>query len=126
MLIGGFDMLNNHPQAVIYAITHNSKEIVYRQRTPMTGGMYNPFYKDTFPANWFGESIAQIGKRKIGVAICFEYVTMCPILQMWVNNSDVIIAPTSIWWSPTQLKNAQIQSLKLAARIWQKPVVIYH
>ncbi len=124
VLIGGFDWQGNQPQAVIFAITDKDKKIVYRQRVPMTAGMYNPIKSNGFIANWFGNSTADINGKKVGFAICFEYVTVFPIVQLALEKPDIIIAPTSIWWSPKQLQNAQIQSLKLAARLWQKPVLL--
>lgn len=115
VLIGAYQRINGQPQGVVLAINANQAMVFYRQRLPMTGGMFNPFAEDSFRADWFGRSTVSLGGKRLAVAICFEYVVLLPVLQATWTNPDAVIAPASIWWASRQLQQAQQQSLHLWA-----------
>lgn len=100
---------------VIVAINQRDTRIIYKQRLPMTAGMFNPFSKTHFATHWGGQSVVNLNGQRVGFALCFEYVVLLPMLQITWQKPEIIVAPASIWWSPRSLQIAQRQSL----RLWQ-------
>lgn len=122
VIIGGYERTGKQLQAVLFAITADSKTTFYRQRLPMTAGMYNPFTDDGFQPRWFETATQSLNGSRFGVAICFEYVVLLPVMQLISSKPDAVIAVASSWWSPKQLSQAQSQSLRLTARLANVPV----
>lgn len=100
---------------VVMLVNAETSIPIYEQRIPMTGGMFNPFKGGGFSPSWAGSSVALVSGKRVGFAVCFEHVILLPMLQVSLNSPEIVIATASIWWSPTQLQNAQRQSL----RLWQ-------
>lgn len=115
VLLGAFILQNHHWRNVVIAVNHDDASVIYTQRLPMTGGMFNPFSQTHFSADWLGDSTATVAGQRVGFAMCFEHVVLWPMIQTTAAKPTLVYAPASIWWASSQLQNAQRQSL----RLWQ-------
>lgn len=113
---------DNFKNSILF-ITKNEIKEVYMQRIPMTYGMYNPFEKNNFLANWFGNSVAIIDNKKIGFLICFESVLLFPVIQTYLSNPDKIFIHSSVWWESKNLRNAHSNSVKLIKRLFPIQII---
>lgn len=115
VLMGAYQHTGVDWQNVILAINRHGSRVIYQQRLPMTAGMFNPFSKTHFVANWGGQSVVNFNGQRVGFALCFEQVVLLTMLQTTWQRPDILVAPANIWWSPRSLQLAQRQSL----RLWQ-------
>lgn len=122
-LVGAFLHQDNNWQNVIVSIDKQTAKVIYRQRLPMTAGMFNPFSTNNFSLNLFGKPTATVNHQRVGFAICFEHVVLLPMLQTTWEKPNIIVAPANVWWSPKSLQLAQRQSLRLWQQWLGKPII---
>ena len=122
VLLGAYIFENNNYHNVVIKIDKNSK-IIYRQRFPMTLGMFNPFSPTHFPIHSKEKSVINIDNQKVGFLLCFEQVILLPMLQTLRDKPNLIVASSNLWWSPKSLQLAQRQSLRLFQSLIGVPVL---
>jgi hypothetical protein len=120
---GGYDN-------VLVAITKDGGKIIYRERMPVPGSMWQPWRA------WFGESggarahffdnpILDIGGTRVAPLICYEQLIVWPILQSMAEDPAIIIAVGNGWWTAgTSIVGIQNASAVAWARLFDKPLVI--
>lgn len=120
---GGYDN-------VMVAITRDGGKIIYRERMPVPGSMWQPWRA------WFGESggarahffdnpVLDIGGTRVAPLICYEQLIVWPILQSMTEDPAMIVAVGNGWWTAgTSIVGIQNASAVAWARLFDKPLVI--
>jgi hypothetical protein len=115
---------------VLVTITEHGSDIVYRQRMPVPGSMWQPWQvwtgdrSGTHP-HLFENPVAQVGGTRIAPLICYEQLIVWPILQSMMHNPDIIVAVGNGWWTAgTSVVAIQRASSEAWARLFAKPLVI--
>ncbi|NEJ25296.1 conjugal transfer protein TraB [Rhizobium leguminosarum] len=89
---------------VLVAIDRNGGSILYRERMPVPGSMWQPW------RSWFGENggaradffanpVVSIGAGRAAPLICYEQLIVWPVLQSMLHDPDFIIAVGNGWWT---------------------------
>ncbi len=119
---GGYDN-------VLVAITEEGGKIIYRERMPVPGSMWQPW------RGWLGESggarahffdnpIADMVDIRVAPLICYEQLIVWPVLQSLARDPDLIIAVGNGWWTKgTSIVGIQTASAVAWARLFGKPLV---
>ncbi|MCV9967710.1 conjugal transfer protein TraB [Pararhizobium sp. BT-229] len=115
---------------VLVAIDSKGGSILYRERMPVPGSMWQPWrswFGDSggARANFFANPIVAIGADRAAPLICYEQLIVWPVLQSMLHDPDFIIAVGNGWWT----KGTSIVAIqRAAARSWGKlfaiPLVI--
>ncbi|MCZ7976333.1 conjugal transfer protein TraB [Agrobacterium tumefaciens] len=120
---GGYDN-------VLIAIDRKGSYILYRERMPVPGSMWQPW------RSWFGESggaragffanpIASIGASQAAPLICYEQLIVWPVLQSMLHDPDAILAVGNGWWTEgTSIVAIQRAATTAWAKLFAKPLVI--
>lgn len=89
---------------VLVAIGPSGSEIVYLERMPVPGSMWQP-WRSWFGAasgaraHLLGNSVADIAGVKIAPLICYEQLVVWPVLQSLLSRPDMIVAVGNGWWT---------------------------
>ncbi len=119
---GGYDN-------VLVAIKEEGGKIIYRERMPVPGSMWQPW------RGWLGESggarahffdnpVADMGDTRVAPLICYEQLIVWPVLQSLARDPDLIIAVGNGWWTEgTSIVGIQTASAVAWATLFDKPLV---
>ncbi|WP_043617655.1 conjugal transfer protein TraB [Ensifer sp. ZNC0028] len=120
---GGYDN-------VLIAISGAGAQIVYRERMPVPGSMWQPWRSllgasGGARAHFFENPIATVADSRIAPLICYEQLIVWPVLQSMLHDPDVIVAVGNGWWTKgTSIVAIQRASIEAWARLFAKPLVL--
>jgi hypothetical protein len=115
---------------VLVRIDHTGSEILYRERMPVPGSMWQPW------RSWLGESgsarahffenpVVQVGGDRIAPLICYEQLILWPVLQSMMHKPDLIVAVGNGWWTAgTSIIEIQKASTEAWAKLFDRPLVL--
>ena len=115
---------------VLVAIDGTGGRILYRERMPVPGSMWQPW------RSWFGESggarahfftnpVVAVGSVRAAPLICYEQLIVWPVLQSMMHDPDIIVAAGNGWWTRgTSIVAIQRATTMSWARLFSKPLVI--
>ncbi|MBY5717061.1 conjugal transfer protein TraB [Rhizobium leguminosarum] len=115
---------------VLVAIDRMGGRILYRERMPVPGSMWQPW------RSWFGESggaradffanpVVSIGAGRGAPLICYEQLIVWPVLQSMLHDPDFIIAVGNGWWTDgTSIVAIQRTTATAWAKLFATPLVI--
>ncbi|MBY3468976.1 conjugal transfer protein TraB [Rhizobium laguerreae] len=115
---------------VLVAIDRNGGGILYRERMPVPGSMWQPW------RSWFGESggaradffaspVVSVGASWVAPLICYEQLIVWPILQSMLHDPDLVVAVGNGWWTDgTSIVAIQRAATTAWAKLFAKPLVI--
>lgn len=115
---------------LLVAISAKGGRILYRERMPVPGAMWQPWrswWGDAAGARatFFANPTVEISGRKIGPLICYEQLIVWPVLQSMLHDPDMIVAVGNGWWtSGTSIVATQRANTEAWARLFAKPFVI--
>ncbi|MBB6488909.1 apolipoprotein N-acyltransferase [Rhizobium lusitanum] len=106
----------------LVAISAQNAEILYRERMPVPGSMWQPWRMLTGEsggarAHFFGNPAVEIDGTRIAPLICYEQLIVWPVLQSMLHSPDIIVAVGNGWWT-TGTSIVAIQHLSTVA--WSK------
>lgn len=119
---GGYDN-------VMVAISAEDAKILYRERMPVPGSMWQPWLRWTGQgggahADFFGNPIVKVAGVRIAPLICYEQLILWPVLQSILHRSDIIVATGNGWWTDgTSIVAIQRASVIAWAKLFDLPVV---
>jgi hypothetical protein len=115
---------------VLVLISEERTEVLYRQRMPVPGAMWQPWRRLIGTAigaraHIFANPRVRIGDRDIAILICYEQLIIWPVLQSMLFNVDAIIAVGNGWWTDdTSIIDVQRACTEAWARLFGKPLVM--
>lgn len=115
---------------VLVAIDSKGGRILYRERMPVPGSMWQPWRSwigesGSARAHFFGSAIAIVGDVRVAPLICYEQLVVWPVLQSMLDAPDVVVAVGNGWWTAgTSIADIQRASTEAWARLFDKPLVI--
>ncbi|KSV71157.1 hypothetical protein N182_30670 [Sinorhizobium sp. GL2] len=115
---------------VLVAIDRDGGRILYRERMPVPGSMWQPWRpwlgeNGGARAYFFANPVAGIGPVRLTPVICYEQLIVWPILQSMLYNPDIIVAVGNGWWTAgTSIVAIQRASATAWARLFSKPLVL--
>lgn len=115
---------------VLVHISGSSTEVVYRERMPVPGSMWQPWRRLVgesvgAQAHFFDNPVADIGGKKVAPLICYEQLIVWPILQSMLHEPELILAVGNGWWTTgTKIVAIQRMSVEAWARLFDKPFVM--
>ncbi|MGG6897164.1 conjugal transfer protein TraB, partial [Rhizobium sp. BR 315] len=114
---------------VVVAISADSSRILYRERMPVPGSMWQP-WQPLFGGNAgaqahiFANPVVALGSGRVAVLICYEQLLVWPVLQSMLGSPDVIVAVGNGWWTKgTSIVAIQRASTAAWAKLFSRPVV---
>jgi apolipoprotein N-acyltransferase len=114
---------------VLVRIGGTASEILYRERMPVPGSMWQP-WRPLFGkpggarAHFFANPVVLVGDLKVAPLICYEQLLVWPVLQSMTHNPNLIIAVGNGWWTTgTSIIEVQRASTEAWARLFDKPIV---
>lgn len=119
---GGYDN-------VLIAISAAGAQILYRERMPVPGSMWQPWRPllgagGGAQAHFFANSVATVADSLAAPLICYEQLIVWPVLQSMLRDPDVIVAVGNGWWTRgTSIVAIQRASTQAWARLFDKPVI---
>ncbi|MBO0144745.1 conjugal transfer protein TraB [Agrobacterium sp. Ap1] len=115
---------------VLVRITGQRAEVVYRERMPVPGAMWQPWRQlagesGGARAHFFANPVVEIAGKKIAPLICYEQLIVWPILQSMLHHPDMVLAVGNGWWTTgTSIVEIQRTSVVAWARLFYKPFVM--
>jgi hypothetical protein len=117
---------------VIVRISAGKTEVLYRERMPVPGSMWQPWRawiggddESGARAHFFANPVVEVGTSKVAPLICYEQLLVWPVLQSAFHRPDVIIAVGNGWWTAgTSIIDIQRASSEAWARLFDLPLVI--
>lgn len=96
---GGYDN-------VLVALSRSGAEILYRERMPVPGSMWQPWrpllgLSGGTRAHVFENPVATVAGSRIAPLICYEQLIVWPILQSMLHDPDVLVEVGNGWWTNT-------------------------
>ncbi|SCB37852.1 Carbon-nitrogen hydrolase [Rhizobium hainanense] len=129
-VIAGASAVNNDGyDNVLVRIDGTTSEILYRQRMPVPGSMWQPWRPligeaGGAGAHFFANPVVAVGELKIAPLICYEQLLVWPVLQSMMHEPDLIVAVGNGWWTAgTSIIEIQKASAGAWARLFDKPIV---
>lgn len=114
---------------VLVTISAAKSAILYRERMPVPGSMWQPWRILTSEpggarAHMFANPLVEIGGTKIAPLICYEQLLFWPVLQSTLHSPDIIVAAGNGWWtSGTSIVAIQHASTVAWAKLFGVPLV---
>ncbi|KEA04536.1 conjugal transfer protein TraB [Rhizobium rhizogenes] len=115
---------------VLVAIDRKGNRILYRERMPVPGSMWQP-WRSWFggsvgaKADFFANPVVSIGGGRAASLICYEQLIVWPVLQSVLHDPDFIIAVGNGWWTDgTSIVSIQRAATTAWAKLFAKPLVI--
>lgn len=130
VIAGAAEIKPNGYDNVLVLISEEGAEVLYRQRMPVPGSMWQPWWRLIgieigARAHIFANPRVRIGNRDIAVLICYEQLIIWPVLQSMRSDVDAIIAVGNGWWTEgTSILDIQRASSEAWARLFDKPLVL--
>ncbi|WP_296081841.1 conjugal transfer protein TraB [uncultured Agrobacterium sp.] len=117
---------------VLVTISAEQTEILYLERMPVPGSMWQPWRawiggddESGARAHFFANPVVEVGTSKVAPLICYEQLLVWPVLQSVFHRPDVIIAVGNGWWTAgTSIIDIQRASSEAWARLFDLPLVI--
>lgn len=115
---------------VMVAISADKSNILYRERMPVPGSMWQPWLPWTGQgggarADFFGNPVVEVDGARVAPLICYEQLILWPILQSMLHSPEVIVAVGNGWWTEnTSIVAIQKASVSAWARLFDLPVVM--
>ena len=120
---GGYDN-------VMMAISADEAKVLYRERMPVPGSMWQPWLQWTghrggARADFFGNPEVEVDGVRIAPLICYEQLILWPILQSMLHSPEVIVAVGNGWWTQNTSIVAIQKALAIAwARLFDLAIVM--
>lgn len=114
---------------VMVAISGSGSAVLYRERMPVPGSMWQPWRtwlgeSGGARASFFGNPVFEIDGVRAAPLICYEQLIVWPMLQSMLHDPDVIVAIGNGWWTRgTSIVAIQRASTIAWARLFGKPLV---
>ncbi|WP_225246823.1 conjugal transfer protein TraB [Agrobacterium tomkonis] len=114
---------------VLVAISATNAEILYRERMPVPGSMWQPWrmligQPGGARAHFFGNPVVEVDGTGIAPLICYEQLIVWPVLQSMLHSPDIIVAAGNGWWtSGTAIIAIQQASTVAWGRLFGLPLV---
>lgn len=115
---------------VMVAISADESNILYRERMPVPGSMWQPWLPWTGQgggarADFFGNPVVEVDGARVAPLICYEQLILWPVLQSMLHSPEVIVAVGNGWWTEnTSIVAIQKASVSAWARLFDLPVVM--
>ncbi|UXT85270.1 conjugal transfer protein TraB [Agrobacterium tumefaciens] len=119
---------------VLVAVSSEGNEVLYRERMPVPGSMWQPWrgwighgneYEGGARAHFFANPVVEVGSAKVAPLICYEQLLVWPVLQSVFHRPDAIVAVGNGWWTAgTSIVDIQRASSEAWARLFDLPLVI--
>jgi hypothetical protein len=112
---------------VLVAVSAGGGRVLYRQRMPVPGSMWQPWWGDSTGAraDFFANPVVVLNGYKVAPLICYEQLVAWPALQSMLHDPDVIVAVGNGWWTAnTSIVAIQRASARAFARLFAKPLVL--
>lgn len=115
---------------VLVALTQDGSKVVYRERMPVPGAMWQPWLawmgeSGGARAHFFANPVVIIRGARTAPLICYEQLIVWPILQSMAHEPEVIIAVGNGWWTAgTAIVGIQQASAVAWARLFGKQLVM--
>ncbi|ANP91007.1 MULTISPECIES: conjugal transfer protein TraB [Rhizobium] len=115
---------------VLVAIDRKGSRILYRERMPVPGSMWQPWrflFGESGGArsDFFANPVVPIGAGRAAPLICYEQLIIWPVLQSMLRDPDFIIAVGNGWWTDgTSIVAIQRTTATAWAKLFAKPLVI--
>lgn len=120
---GGYDN-------VLIAISGDGARLLYRERMPVPGSMWQPWRpllgeSGGAGAHFFANPVVAVANSRAAPLICYEQLIVWPILQSMLHGPAVIVAVGNGWWTKgTSIVAIQRASTQAWARLFDKPLVL--
>ncbi|MBB5577042.1 apolipoprotein N-acyltransferase [Rhizobium paranaense] len=120
---GGYDN-------VLVAISAAGAQILYRERMPVPGSMWQPWrsllgQSGGARAHFFESPVVTVADSRIAPLICYEQLIIWPVLQSMLQEPDIVVAVGNGWWTKgTSIVAIQRASTQAWARLFAKPLVV--
>jgi len=115
---------------VLVAISADDADILYRERMPVPGSMWQPWLRwvgqgGSARADFFGNPMVEVAGLRIAPLICYEQLILWPVLQSMLHSPDVIVAVGNGWWTEnSSIVSIQRASVAAWASLFGLPVVM--
>ncbi|MBW9081141.1 conjugal transfer protein TraB [Rhizobium pusense] len=115
---------------VMVAISADAAKVLYRERMPVPGSMWQPWLQWTGQgggarADFFGNPVVEVDGARIAPLICYEQLIVWPILHSMLHSPEVIVGVGNGWWAGnTSIVTIQKTSSVAWARLFGLPVVM--
>ncbi|KWV48697.1 conjugal transfer protein TraB [Rhizobium altiplani] len=114
---------------VLVAGSAREAKILYRERMPVPGSMWQPWrawtgYAGGARAHLFANPVVEAGGNRIAALICYEQLIVWPALQSMLYSPDIMVATGNGWWtSGTSIVAIQQASTIAWAKLFGLPLV---
>lgn len=115
---------------VLVAISRLGGRILYVERMPVPGSMWQPWLSwmgktGGTRASVFANPVADLGGRKLAPLICYEQLIVWPVLHSMLYDPDMVVAVGNGWWTGgTSIISIQRATATAWARLFGKPLVL--
>jgi hypothetical protein len=112
---------------VLVKISANEGQVLYRERMPVPGAMWQPWFEPSggAHAHFFANPVVDVEGMKIAPLICYEQLLVWPILQSLLDRADVIVGIGNGWWTTgTSIIEIQRASAAAWARLFNLPLIL--
>ncbi|NTJ66517.1 conjugal transfer protein TraB [Agrobacterium rhizogenes] len=115
---------------VMVGISADAANILYRERMPVPGSMWQPWLPWTRQgggarADFFGNPVVDVDGVRVAPLICYEELILWPVLQSMLHSPGVLVAVGNGWWTEsTSIVAIQKASVSAWARLFDLPVVM--
>lgn len=114
---------------VLVSITAEGSSILYRERMPVPGSMWQP-WNSLFGegggarAHFFANPVVDVAGSRVAPLICYEQLIVWPVIQSILHDPGVIVAVGNGWWTAgTSIVDIQRASAWAWGRLFAKPVI---
>jgi hypothetical protein len=130
LLAGASVVMETGYDNVLVAVDRTGSRVVYRERMPVPGSMWQP-WRAWFgraggtPAHFFSNPITEVVGTRIAPLICYEQLLVWPVVQSMLHHPEVMVAVGNGWWtSGTSIVAVQRASTQAWARLFAIPLVM--
>lgn len=117
---------------VLVMISAEESEVLYRERMPVPGSMWQPWRSWMGDGNeggawahFFADPVVEVGTATVAPLICYEQLLVWPVLQSAFHRPEAIVAVGNGWWTAgTSIIDIQQASSEAWSRLFDLPLVI--
>ncbi|MCQ4632724.1 conjugal transfer protein TraB [Shinella sp. CPCC 100929] len=130
VIAGASEMTLDGYDNVLVALTTQGGRILYRERMPVPGSMWQPWrawfgQSGGARADFFADPVIELNGKIIAPLICYEQLLVWPVLQSMLHDPDLIVAVGNGWWTDgTSIVDIQRASVTAWARLFAKPLFL--